>query len=36
MEMDWKKIDEDNEQLFEKQMEDAKKAGAADRARLRS
>lgn len=31
MEKSWKQIDEENERFFEKQMEDAKKASAADR-----
>ena len=31
MEVDWKKIDEDNERIFEKQMEDAKTSSGADR-----
>ena len=31
MEKRWKQIDEENERIFEKQMEDAKKASAADR-----
>ena len=31
MEKSWKQIDEENEHFFEKQMEEAKKASAADR-----
>lgn len=30
MEQEWRRIDEENERLFEKQMEESKKSSAAD------